>query len=258
LLAVSLAHLGANTANDYFDWRSRVDELNTDYVTPYSGGSRMIQLGVISPNGVLRTAVLLYVLAGVSGAYLATTEGLWPPVSALALGGAAIGILYTAPPVRLAARGLGELAVVAAFGPLLVAGAVLVQTGSLEPMALLVGLPTGILTGSIIWINQFPDIKGDAAGGKRTLVVRLGLERSRWVYVGLWLASYTSLVVLVVEGVLPGLALMGLASLPLATHHTRRLFQNYRSRAIKSVMAGTIGLHLATGILIAFGLLLAL
>ena len=258
LLGASLANLGANTANDYFDCRSGVDVLNTDYVIPYSGGSRMIQLGVITPGGMLRTSLLLYVLAACVGAYLATVVGIWPQVSAIAVVGAAIGFLYTAPPVRLATRSLGELGIALAFGPLLVAGAVLVQTGTFEPRALLVGVPTGLLTGSIIWVNQFPDAAADAAGGKRTLVVRLGLSMSRWGYLILWILAYASLAGLVLIKALPTLALFGLISLPVAVYVTRHLFLHFRSRAIKTAMAGTIFLHLSTGLLIAFGVWLAI
>ena len=96
-------------------------------------------------------------------------------------------------------------------------GSVLVQTGTLEPRALLIGVPIGLMTGCIIWINQFPDAEADAAGGKRTLVVRLGL------------AMYT----------------------------TRHLFRHYRSRTIKAAMAGTIQNHLAAGLLMCLGVWLA-
>ena len=125
LLGACLAHLGANTANDYFDWRSGVDAANPDYVIPFSGGSRMIQLGVISPRGVLTTSLLLFALAAGVGAYLATSEEIWPQAAGIAVAGAAIGFFYTAPPLRLAARGLGELGIVVAFGPLIVVGAAL-------------------------------------------------------------------------------------------------------------------------------------
>ncbi len=258
LLGASLAHLGVNTANDYFDWKSNVDNLNTDYVIPFSGGSRMIQLGVISPQGVLRTSLLLFGLAAVVGAYLAATVGIWPQVAVLAVAGGAIGFVYTAPPIRLAARGLGETGITLAFGPLLVAGTTLVQTGTIEPLALLAGIPTGLLTVLIVWVNQFPDITGDAAGGKRTLVVRLGLERSRWGYPLLWALSYSSVVGLVLVEALPVQALAGLLTVPWAIYITRHLFRHYRTRAIKNAMAGTIYLHLVTGLLMVIGVWLVI
>jgi 1,4-dihydroxy-2-naphthoate octaprenyltransferase len=253
LLGVSLAHLSANTANDFFDWKSGVDNLNADYVVPYSGGSRMIQLGVITPQGMLRTSLFLFVTAAIAGTYIATVAEIWPQVAVLAVLGAAFGILYTAPPVKLAARGLGEIVIALAFGPMLVAGATLVQTGTIELRALLAGIPIGLLTSAIIWVNEFPDVRGDASGGKRTLVVRLGLDRAKWGYVLLLILSYTFLIGFVLMEALPKQALVGLISLPLAFYVTRQLFRNYRSRSIKRVMAGTIYLHLAAGLLTVLG-----
>lgn len=258
LLGASLAHLGVNTANDYFDWKSDADNINTDYIIPFSGGSRMIQLGVISPQGMLRTSLVLFGLGALVGAYLATALGIWPQVAILALAGAALGFLYTAPPVRLAARGLGEIAIALAYGPLLVAGATLIQTGTLEPWALLVGMPTGLLTAEVVWINQFPDVVADAASGKRTLVVRLGLEMSRWGYLLIWALSYACIVGSVLLEALPIQALAGLLTLPWAFYVTRHLFRNYRARAIKSAQAGTIYLHLFTGLLMILGVWLAI
>jgi 1,4-dihydroxy-2-naphthoate octaprenyltransferase len=257
LLGASLAHLGVNTSNDYFDWKSGADQANVDYVIPYSGGSRMIQLGVISPQGMLRTSLVLFGLGAIVGAYLATTLQIWPQIGILAFSGAAIGFLYTSPPIRLATRGLGELGIVIAFGPLLVAGAAAVQIGVIEPMYLLAGIPTGLLTAAIVWINEFPDIKGDAASNKRTLVVRLGLKRSRWAYLAMVMLAYLSLIVLVLCEILPMQTLAGLLTLPLALYVTRQIFLNYESRAIKSAMAGTIFLHFLTGVLMVVGIWLA-
>ena len=94
--------------------------------------------------------------------------------------------------------------------------------------------------------------------GKRTLEVRLGLERSRWVYLALWVLAHAFLVGLVLMEALPTLGLLGLISLPLALYVIRHLFRNYRSRAIKTAMAGTINLHLAMGLLMTLGVWLAI
>ena len=253
LLGACLAHLGANTANDYFDWRSGADAANPNYIVPLSGGSRMIQLGVISPRGTLITSVTLFAMAAAIGAYLATAAEVWPEMAGVAVAGAALGFFYTAPPIRLVTRGLGELGIILAFGPLIVVGAVMVQTGTFEPEALLIGLPTGILTGLIIWVNQIPDAPGDEAGGKHTLVVRLGIPISSWLYIVLWVSAFGVIVGLFMADILPAEALLGLLTIPLAVIVSRQLFLNLRSREIKKAMAGTIMLHLATGLLLALG-----
>ncbi|MBN1556614.1 MAG: hypothetical protein JW951_00550, partial [Lentisphaerae bacterium] len=53
LAAVLLIHAGGNTANDYFDHRSGNDAANTRFVRPFTGGSRMIQRGLLAPREVL-------------------------------------------------------------------------------------------------------------------------------------------------------------------------------------------------------------
>jgi 1,4-dihydroxy-2-naphthoate octaprenyltransferase len=96
--------------------------------------------------------------------------------------GAFSAFFYTAPPLRLAARrGLGELLVALNFGPLAVAGTVYALTGRVSWNDFLVGIPVGLLTAAILWINQFPDIEADRETGKYNLVVMLGRERARWV-----------------------------------------------------------------------------
>ena len=65
-----LLHAGANVANDYFDHKSGNDEANVDFVRPFTGGSRMIQTGRMSPAEVLAEALICYALAVTIGIYL--------------------------------------------------------------------------------------------------------------------------------------------------------------------------------------------
>ena len=102
-----------------------------------------------------------------------------------------LGYLYTAPPVRLVARrGLGELGIALAFGPLVTAGVVYVLTQQLTPMAFLIGLPVGLLTANILLINEFPDAASDATTGKNHLVVTYGKEQSTYIYLAILLAAF--------------------------------------------------------------------
>ncbi len=111
---------------------------------------------------------------------------------------------------------------------------------------------------AIIWVNQFPDVPADSAGGKNTLVVRMGQMTSRWLYLLLWAMAYASVVGLVVSELLPAEALVGLLSMPLAVYVTVQLFRHFKSRAIKTAQAGTIYLHLVTGLLLVLGVWLAI
>lgn len=254
LLGACAMHIAANTFNDYFDWTSGTDKINNDYFLPFSGGSRSIELGLISEKGLYRLSVIAALFAAACGlAVLALTGWVW----LLAFG--ALGIFstyfYTAPPLRLAARrGLGELIIGLNFGPLMVAGTVYALSGSLTWLDFLAGAPIGLFTTAILWINQFPDLKADQLSGKFNLVVTLGQERARWGYLVLLVLAFGLVAVGAALGWFPFGALAMLLSLPVAYLTTRTLFQHYRDRALIKGNAATIQLHMLAGLLLAIGL----
>jgi 1,4-dihydroxy-2-naphthoate octaprenyltransferase len=249
-------HIAANTFNDYFDWRSGTDPENNAYFTPFTGGSRSIELGLISEGGLLRVALSALAVAVVAGMALLLVRG--PGLLPFGLIGTFFLYFYTAPPIRLAARrGLGELAVGLCFGPLMVAGTSYALTGDLAPVDFLVGAPIGLLTTAILWINQFPDAAADARTGKINLVVVLGKQRARWGFLALMLGSFGIVILGVLADLLPQGALLAVAGLPLAAYTTRILFRHYADRSLIKANSLTIQLHLLAGILLAAGLWLS-
>lgn len=254
LLGGIAVHVSANTFNDYFDWTSGADKLNNDYFMPYSGGSRSIELGLISERGLLIVAWASLLAAALAGLPLLFLRG--PALLVFAAAGAFSAYYYTAPPLRLAARkGLGELIVGLNFGPLMTAGAVFALTGKLAWQDFLIGLPIGLLTTAILWINQFPDMTADALAGKRNLVVVLGRRRARWGYLLIVAAAFMSTLTAVLAGTLPGTVLLVLVALPLAVYAIVILFRRYTERSLIRANSTTILLHLAVGLLMIAGLL---
>ena len=164
ILGGCFLHIGTNTANDYFDHTSGTDEANYNYMVPFSGGSRSIQMGLISAKGMLIVSLLSFLSSALVGIPLIIRAGnmiLW-----LGIIGAVSGFFYTAPPFRFASRrGLGEFLIGMNFGPLMVVGSTLVQTGQILPVALLAGIPIGFLVAAIVYVNEFPDHDGDKATG---------------------------------------------------------------------------------------------
>ncbi|MFQ6673175.1 MAG: 1,4-dihydroxy-2-naphthoate octaprenyltransferase [Fidelibacterota bacterium] len=253
LLAAALVHIGTNTANDYFDFKSGTDDATYDYIVPFTGGSRSIQMGLISARGMLTVSLMAFVLGGVVAIPLIVRAGL--PVLYLGLVGALSGFFYTAPPFRFCSRkGLGELLVALNFGPLIVAGSTLVQTGRIEPMALLAGIPVGLLTAAILWINEFPDVEGDKATGKNTLVVVLGKARARYGYLLLVGGAFALIVVMAFLDIFPLLSLIALPGAYLGVKAIKTLFKHYDDRLLMPANAGTINLHLVTGLLLCVGI----
>jgi 1,4-dihydroxy-2-naphthoate octaprenyltransferase len=212
LVGVAALHLGANLINDYYD-ASGSDPLNRN-VTPFSGGSRVIQNRELSPAAVRRLAYLLLSLGSLTGLALIFLGRPW--VALLGVLGLAAGFCYSAAPLQLMSAGLGEGLIFLAFGPLLSLGTYYVQTGRFRPEGAAVGLPLAFLITAIIWINEFPDLEADLAAAKRHLVARLGLKRSRWVYAALMLAPFASLFFLMEVFLLPDLIVAALVALPAA------------------------------------------
>jgi 1,4-dihydroxy-2-naphthoate octaprenyltransferase len=115
--------------------------------------------------------------------------------------------------VQLSGKGVGEFFLMIAFGVLPVCGAAWLQSGVFDLGSLLIAIPVGIWVMLILWINEVPDRKADAANGKLTLVVRLGLDRARLGYRLLHFAAFASIVALVAMGSLPWWTAAGAAAL---------------------------------------------
>jgi len=257
LFGAAALHIAANTFNDYFDWTSGTDVVNNDYFLPFSGGSRSMELGLISEKGMLKIGL---VSLGVAFAFGLTVMFLsnQPMLILFGLTGAFSAYFYTAPPLRLVARkGLGELLIGLNFGPLVTAGTVLALTGSVTWQDFAIGLPVGLLTTAILWINQFPDEAADRISGKHNLVVVLGKERARWGYVILIFAAFGIGITGVLTGLFPIGTLAMLGAIPLAYSANRILFQHFNDRELVTANSKTINLQLIAGLLTAAGILIS-
>jgi 1,4-dihydroxy-2-naphthoate octaprenyltransferase len=256
LVGLVAVHGGTNLANDYFDHRTRDDWVNLT-PTPFSGGSRVIQEGVISPRAMLIYSLSCFAVGIACGLYLwRVTPGnvvLW-----LGLFGVASGFLYTATPVAIGYRGVGELFVGVNFGPVSVLGAHYVQAGYLSPAALMASIPVGLLIAAVLYINEFPDYDADRQVNKKTLVVLLGPERARYGYFLILLLTYGSIVTFVATGGLPMWTAIALVTAPLGTRAMMILMRHYREPyKLLPANALTIVIHFGTGILLTLGFVLA-
>ena len=254
LLGGSLLHIGTNTSNDYFDYLSGTDNLNYNYSNKgLNGGSRGIQMGLISPKGVRNLTFVVFALSVLVGIPLIQKAGM--PVLWLGIIGFLSGLFYTAPPFRFSSRkGLGELLIGINFGPLMVAGSTLIQTGQLLPEAFLAGVPLGFLIAAVVYINEFPDHDSDKATGKNTLIVVFGPEKARVGYVALVSGAFLSIVFLVLNGTFPSLILIALLASYFGFTSIQTLYKYYNNRLLEPANWGTIIMHSLTGVLLFVGL----
>ena len=258
MLAGFFMHIGTNTSNDYYDHTSGTDEANYNYMVPFSGGSRSIQMGLISAKGMLNLAIITFAIGGLIGIPLIIRAGL--NILYLGVIGFLSGFFYTAPPFRFASRkGMGELLIGLNFVPLMVAGSFLVQTeGELTFIndALLAGIPIGLLVAAIVFVNQFPDYNGDKATGKDNLVVVFGPEKARIGYVVLIVGAFISIISLVLAKpqTFPILSLVSLITSFYSIYTIKILYKYYDNRLLQPANAGTIGLHFLTGVFFCIGI----
>ena len=192
---------GANVYNDVGDDISGADPGNTEHIYPYTGGSRFIQVGLLSRAQMTRLACGLGAAALLLGALLAVLRG--PGVIWLGCAGLGLGVLYSLPGVQLSARGLGEITVAIGFGVLPVLGSAWLQTGFVDLGAALLCLPVSAWAAAILVINEVPDMAADARAGKRTLVVRWGVSGARWIYGGLVAISLAASAAAILTHALP-------------------------------------------------------
>jgi 1,4-dihydroxy-2-naphthoate octaprenyltransferase len=175
LFGTIFGHLGANIFNDYYDHISGNDDDNPDF-TPYSGGSRIIQNGLMTPRQVYIGGVAAFLMTLIIGLALVLYSG-QTALILFGLLGIGLGFAYTALPIQLVYRGIGEAAVFLTFGPIIVTGAFFAQTGSISYLVLFASIPAGLLVALILYTNEMPDEGADRRARKNTLVVKISNPR---------------------------------------------------------------------------------
>ncbi len=214
LLGTVLLHSGANVANDYYDHLSGNDIANTN-LSPFSGGRRYIQDGILSAKATLIESLILLAAGSVCGlAIVFMTKSIF--ILALGLTGLLGGFFYTAEPVKLGYRTVGEPAIAFLFGILPVSGAYYLQAGRVDWYAAMPAVIVGALIFLVILINDFPDAAADAAVDKKRFVVRFGAERCVVIYRAVLAVSYiVAIAGVIVNGTMRIAAALYLLTLPL-------------------------------------------
>jgi 1,4-dihydroxy-2-naphthoate octaprenyltransferase len=208
---ITAFHLMTHYANDYFDRHADARTVPT----PYSGGSGVLVDGSLAPSVALCAALVCATVGACGILTLATVAG--RPAAALI--GCAIAFLawsYSAPPLRLLARGLGE-ANTALVVAILVPCCAFAAQGTLpDGRALASMLPGAAAMFAMMLSVEFPDFGADGAGGKANLLVRLGVARGRRLAIVCVGSVYGALGLALFVGAPPALVLVEALSLPLA------------------------------------------
>jgi 1,4-dihydroxy-2-naphthoate octaprenyltransferase len=246
-MVVALAlQVATNYANDYSD-----GVRGTDADGKRVGPVRLVGQGLASPAAVKRAAMIAFGVAGVAGAALAVAVG--PELLVVGAAAIAAGWFYTGGPRPYGYAGLGEAFVFVFFGVVATAGSAYVQTGTLTWLALGASIPVGLLATALLVVNNLRDIPGDTEAGKRTLAVRLGDRRTRFLYLALMVGVYLAVPVVAGAGGRPygGAALF---SVLLARRPVIAVLGGARGAGLIPVLGQTGGVQLAFGVLFTVGL----
>lgn len=244
LLAALLLQIGANYANDVFDFHRGADTHER------MGPLRVTQAGLLSPSKVLVGMWLVFGFAAALGIYLAVLAG-WPVILIGALSILA-AVAYTGGPFPIGYFGLGEVFVFLFFGMAAVAGTYYVQAIQVTPLALWAAVPMGLLSSAILDVNNLRDIRTDRAAGKHTLAARHGPGWARVEYLLLLGGAYLIPVLLWLLNLASPWVLLSWGSLVLVPGLVHMVY-NETGRALNATLAGTGRLELVYGLLLSLG-----
>lgn len=172
-----LVQIGSNYANDYFDFVQGAD--TPDRIGP----TRAVASGQVSASAMKAATTLVLLIAFIVGLGLIPYGG-WPLVG-VGLASILCAAAYTGGPYPLGYHGLGDPFVFLFFGVIAVNATYYVQLGGLSLSSLLASFGIGALTTNILVVNNFRDVKTDAAAGKRTLAVRYGHRFTKREFIAL-------------------------------------------------------------------------
>ena len=251
LVGLVVLHMAVNIFNEWSDMRTGID-LNTER-TPFSGGS-----GTLPAGGMSLRAALVFglICAGVGlaiGLWFFAKLG-WVLVPIFVAGAVSV-LAYTD---FLARIGIGEIAAGFGLGLGPVIGTALVQDGRWSTAAVAAAIPAFFMTFNLLLLNEFPDEEADRAGGRKNLVLLLGRARAAWVYAIAALAVPASLVVAVVVGVLPPLALVALLPSLLLAKPLQWVFADPSQPVPIPALGANVIWNLTTNSLIAITLVIAI
>jgi len=246
-LAGSVAiQAGTNMLNEHFDHVQGLD------LTRERRRDMTVQTGELAHAALFRGGVLAMALGAACGLVLVALTG--PVLLLVGVLSVLAGYAYTARPLALGYRALGELTVFTFMGPVMVAGSAYVQTEAWPARAFLLSVPMGLLVTAILHVNNIRDMADDLANGKRTLANLLGRRIATYEYWLLVLLPYPLLAAFVLTGQVAGPSLLAVVTLPAAVRLAGQVREGRGVGTLDRLLVGTAKLHLRFGVLLALGL----
>ncbi len=209
LVGLIFAHATNNLLNDYTDYKRGVDKDNY-FRTQY--GPQPLESGLMSERELLTYAAVTGLIAVLAGVPLVIYGG---ATALLLMAAGIVFVLFYTWPLKYI--GLGEVAVILIWGPLMVGGGYFVITGVWDWNVVLASLPYALGPTTVIFGKHIDKLGQDSAKGIRTLPVQLGESTARAVVKGMIVLQYVLVGVLILTGYFSPLmviAFIGLKNVP--------------------------------------------
>lgn len=260
ILGVVCTHISVNLFNEYSDYKTKIDFKT--YRTPFSGGSGILTEGLIKPHQVLTAAIVTFIMAFFIGLYF-TFISHWSILILSFIGGLTI-LLYSG---FLARHMLGEFFSGLSLGTFVVVGTYIAMNASpamrlnqlLPAEVILISIPPGILTSLLLFLNEFPDMEADKAGGRNHMVIRFGFRKAAIIYITGLLITFGTIVMTPILGYSSYWLYIALIPLPLAVRASIVAF-NYKGDipTIVPALANNVITVLGVDLLLAVGVFLGI
>jgi 1,4-dihydroxy-2-naphthoate octaprenyltransferase len=252
LIGAVAAHISVNAFNEYFDFKSGLDQRTVP--TPFSGGSGTLAAHPEAARTALISASVALAVAAAVGIYFLAVWG--PAILPLGLLGLIVIVIYTpwmtrVPFLCLIAPGVG-------FGPMMTMGTDFALTGSYTWTAFIASLVPFFLLVNLLLLNQFPDVDADRSVGRRNYPMVVGRKNAAYIFAASMAGVYLALIAGWALGLLPAWALLGLGTLPLGVITVIGAFRYADNlEKLAPYMGYNVILNIVTPILAAIGLFIA-
>ena len=216
MIGLIIAHTASNMTNDWYDVKNGVDE--NAPTAEYRPHPLLFGQG---DKGTYKMVIFAQFAVGFAIAgYLTWLQGL--PVMVFSVLGVLFGVFYTAGPIKLKYRTLGEVSVFLAFGPLMVGGAFYAITGKFSWDPLLASTPIGLLIALVLLANNLRDRKFDANVGISTMATGATEDQGMRYFTALTASAYISVIALILLGIFSPFALLSFLSIKTAMEIIRQ------------------------------------
>ncbi len=243
LLSIILFHASGNVWSDYYDFKKGVDREGTI-------GATSLTSGEFTPKEIKRFAMLLLVVASLSGIALVAVTG----IATLLFGIA--GVLLTVLYPWLKYNALGDLDIFLTYSLLPILGTTYVATGAIDVDALWLSLPIGLITVGILHSNNARDIEHDKVAGIKTFAMIVGKKVSAYIYCLEVILPFVWIVTGIIIGVFPTLSLLVIPALKPAIDNSLKVlrFPAEGGKILKGIDEATAKLQLIFSLLLTLSL----